>query len=65
MNKMDIEIINIPKDKFDFIQGDVLRVLIKYGLVNINSIPLIDLNDNFIGMQLEIEQTKYKIGVKL
>ena len=65
MNKMDIEIINIPKDKFDFIQGDVLRVLIKHGLVNINSIPLIDLNDNFIGMQLEIEQTKYKIGVKL
>ena len=55
MNNMDIEIINIPKDKLDIIQGDVLRVLIKHGLVNINSIPLIDLNDNFIGMQLEIE----------
>jgi len=54
MNKMDIEIINIPKDKFDFIQRDVLKVLIKHGLVDVETILLSDLEYNFIGVQLEV-----------
>jgi len=51
---MDIDIINIPKDKFDFIQGDILRVLIKHGLFDVETILLSDLENNFIGVQLEV-----------
>ena len=51
---MDIDITNIPKDKFDFIQGDILRVLIKHGLVDVETILLSDLENNFIGVQLEV-----------
>jgi len=51
---MDIDITNIPKDKFDVIQGDILRVLIKHGLFDVETILLSDLENNFIGVQLEI-----------
>jgi len=51
---MDIDITNITKDKFDVIQGDILRVLIKHGLVDVETILLSDLENNFIGVQLEV-----------
>lgn len=53
--KMYIDITNIPKDKFAKIQGQVLIVLYQNGL-SVDSIPMEDVSENFIGFEFEIQE---------
>jgi hypothetical protein len=51
---MRIEIINIPKDKFNELQTEVVRAIFKYGL-NMESIQIDDGNTNeWLGFEFEI-----------
>lgn len=53
---MEIDITNIPKDKFTTIQAQVLRVLVQNGLADVDTVTIEDLNDNFIGFEFDIHE---------
>lgn len=58
---MEVNVTNIPKDKFYVIQQEILRVLVKSGIEEIDNIALEDgLSNEFIGCEFEIKIGKSK-----
>ncbi|KEI92645.1 hypothetical protein [Clostridium botulinum] len=52
---MKVEITNIPKDKFQKVQSEIFRILIKNGFEDIETIIIEDgLSCEFEGFELEI-----------
>lgn len=58
---MKVNITNISKDKFQKVQSEILRVLIKNGFENVETITLEDgLSCKFEGFEFEIKIDKSK-----
>lgn len=59
---MQLEITNIPKDKFQKVQSEILKVLISNGFESIDTITLEDaLSREWTGYELEIEKDKRNV----
>lgn len=59
---MKVEVTNIPKNKFQKVQSEILKVLINNGFENVETITLEDgLSCEFEGFELEIRVNKNKV----